>query len=155
MAFIVDEKDLVTDKDLHSPMIGLYSGFKELRKLGYEKVFTLSCDMPLIKYEAVELMISESESYDCVIPKWENGFYVPLFAIYPTLDAFKKTEENLKNRSFKLISVLDDEWNINFISVEYKVLLVDSNLTSFININDTINIKKLVKKYSSDIKKIK
>ena len=54
MAFILDDRDLVQDKDIRTPMIGMYSAFKELDKLGYEKAFVLSCDMPLIILEVVE-----------------------------------------------------------------------------------------------------
>ncbi|GAG18250.1 unnamed protein product, partial [marine sediment metagenome] len=43
ISFITDNLELVEDKNLRTPMIGLYSAFKELSKLDYEKAFTFSC----------------------------------------------------------------------------------------------------------------
>jgi molybdopterin-guanine dinucleotide biosynthesis protein A len=53
MAFIIDDNKIVTDQTSRSPLLGLYSAFKELKKLGYKKAFILSCDNPLIKYEVI------------------------------------------------------------------------------------------------------
>ena len=65
----------------HSSMLGLYSAFKELSTLGYKRVFTISCDMPFIKKEIIELLINKSDGFDCCIPKWEDSLLEPLFAI--------------------------------------------------------------------------
>ena len=46
--FIIDDYDFGLSRTIRSPMIGLYSAFKELRKLNYHKLFALSCDNPLI-----------------------------------------------------------------------------------------------------------
>ena len=150
MAFIIDEKDFVTDTELHSPMIGLYSGFKELSKLDYEKVFTLSCDMPLIKYEVIKLIINSIGEYDCCIPRWNNGFLEPLCAIYPTKKACSKAKLNLESQTYKLINILENEWNINYLSVENEIQKFDEKLTTFININGPIDIEKLVEIYQLD-----
>ncbi len=145
MAIIIDEKNIVAEKELHSPMIGLYSGFKELSEIGYEKAFALSCDMPLITQEVVNLLINKSKGYDCCIPRWNNGFLEPLFAIYPTKKAYVRTKLNLENRIYKLVRVLDKNWNINYISVENEIQNFDEKLTTFINVNGPIDIEKLVK----------
>jgi len=51
--FIVDDPEIIGDLDVRTPMLGIFSGFKELNNLGFEKGFLLSGDMPLIKPEVV------------------------------------------------------------------------------------------------------
>ena len=53
-------------------MLGIYSGFKDLSGLNFEKAFLLSCDMPLINAEVVKLMINESIGFDGCIPRWNS-----------------------------------------------------------------------------------
>ncbi len=143
MAFIIDDKEFINDEQLHSPIIGLYSAFKELKGLKYEKAFVLSCDMPLIKYEVIELLIKESEGYDCCIPEWENSFKEPLLSINTVEQAYKRAEDNLQNKLYKLKNILNIEWNINFLSIEEKIQNLDENYLSFLNINGPIDIEKL------------
>ncbi len=125
-------------------MLGLYSAFKELNLLGYRKVFALPCDIPLIKKEVVKLLINESKEFDSCIPKWDNGFLEPLFAIYPIKKACLKAEENLKKKAYKLTNLLDKSWKINYVSIEQSIKPLDRKLLSFININKQKDIKKLM-----------
>ena len=146
-AFILDDRKLISDHELHTPMIGLYSAFKELDKLGHDKVFALSCDNPLINFNVVDYLIKQSKGFDCCIPKWKNGFLEPLFAIYPVNEAFKMAEENIKKKEYKLTKLLDKNWNINYISVEESIQPLDEKLLTFINVNGPTDIKKLMKIY--------
>ncbi len=144
MAFILDDMEIIEDDSLRTPMIGAYSAFKELNKLEYEKAFVFSCDAPLIKFDIVELLIKKSEGFDCCIPKWDNGFLEPLFAIYSVKDALLKAKESLENKTYKLLNLFDANWKINYISVENDIKPLDRELTSFININGPIDIEKLL-----------
>ncbi len=146
-AFIIDEKDIIPDKTLQTPMIGLYSAFNELKGLCYRKVLILSCDSPLIKKEVLEYLIEKCENSDCCIPKWENGFLEPLIAIYPIKKALKTIKRNFKNKLYKLTNILSTHWKINFISIEKEIKQIDSELSTFININELKDIEELKKKY--------
>jgi len=125
-------------------MLGLYSAFKELNLLRYKKLFALSCDIPLIQKGVVSLLIKESQGFDCCIPKWNNGFLEPLFAIYPIKKACHKAEKNLKKKAYKLTNLLDRNWKIQYVSIEKTIKPLDRKLLSFININTQANIKKLM-----------
>ncbi len=142
--FIIDDREIFDHPKIYKPMLGIYSGFKELNKLGFEKAFLLSCDMPLINPEVVNLMIYESHGFDCCIPKWNNGFLEPFFAIYPVEKGFQKAKEILINENYGLINFIDKTWNINYISVENAIKPLDKNLVSFININGPVDLIKLV-----------
>ncbi|MFX1385007.1 MAG: molybdenum cofactor guanylyltransferase [Promethearchaeota archaeon] len=145
--FILDKNDIISDRKIRTPMIGMYSAFKEMSKLGYEKAFILSCDSPLIKYEVVKLLINQSKGFDCCIPRWNNYFLEPLFAIYPVKKIIKIAKQNLLNKSYKLTNLLDINWKINYISIEKEIKPLDVNFVSFININGPVDIKKLIKVY--------
>ncbi len=145
VAFIIDEKDLSSDDNLRTPIIGLFSAFKELNKLGYKKVLALSCDVPLVKKEVIEYLIRSSRNVDCCIPQWENGFLEPLCAIYPTQKALITAEENIKARNYKLTNLLNKNWKITYISIENSLQPIDEKLLSFFNINEIVDIEKLRK----------
>ena len=143
-AFIIDDKECIPGKKIRSPLIGIYSAFKEIEQLGYKKAFTLSCDLPLIKREVVKLLLKHSKDFDCCIPRWNNNYLEPLFAIYPVKKALQKIEENLKNETYKLSSILNMDWSIKYISIEEEIQPLDNKLLTFLNINNHVDIDKLL-----------
>jgi len=145
VTFIVDDRTIFNHPNIFKPMLGIYSGFKELSRLAYEKIFLLSCDLPLIKPEVVDLMINESEGFDCCIPRWNNGLLEPFFAIYPVEKGFQRAKEILISENYGLYNFIDIKWKINYISVEKSIQPLDKNLVSLININGPIDLVKLLK----------
>ncbi|MHA1508317.1 MAG: molybdenum cofactor guanylyltransferase [Promethearchaeota archaeon] len=142
-AFIVDDNEIRNKLKLNSPLIGLYTAFKELQKLGYKKVFVLSCDNPLVKLEVIEYIIQQCEEFDCCIPKWNNNFLEPLLAIYPIDKAYKSTKRNLHKSIFKLTQLISPAWKTNYISIENEIRFLDKKLQSFINLNTKKDIANL------------
>ncbi len=145
--FVVDDTEILEDTELRTPMLGIYSGFKELNRLGFEKGFLLSGDMPLIKPKVIELMINRAKGYDCNIPRWNNGYLEPLFAIYPVSSTFKLAEKSIQERKYALNKIIDESLNINYISVEESIKPLDQNLVSLININGPVDLEKVIKLY--------
>lgn len=143
LAFILDENVFNMNKgSIRSPLIGLYSTFKELDRLNYDHVFALSCDMPFIQENVISLMIQKLNRYDCCIPRWsENDFLEPLFAIYPVHKGLNKAKENLENKVFKLTNLIDNNWKVNYISIENQIKKIDEDLCSFYNINKPEDLK--------------
>ncbi|MBY9019232.1 MAG: molybdenum cofactor guanylyltransferase [Candidatus Lokiarchaeota archaeon] len=145
--YIIDDKELLSDDDFRSPMLGIYSGLKKLNELHFENVLLMSGDAPLIKEKVIELLINQLEGYECCIPKWKNEFLEPLFAIYPVSKAYENAKNSMITKNFSLSGILDDEWNINYISVENSIKPLDENLVSLININGPVDIEKLKELY--------
>jgi len=143
VAFIIDDYELISNLDIYTPMRGLYSVFKELKSLNYKKVLTLACDTPLIQYNVIEFIIEESKGFDCCIPRWNNGFLEPLYAVYHIKKSYLKAKENLIKGDFKLRSLLDKSWSINYISIENQIKPIDQELLTFININKSGDLDKL------------
>ena len=146
--FIVDDREFFKHHNIFKPILGIYSGFKHLNKLNFEKALVLSCDMPLIKAEVIKFMIKQSENFDCCIPRWGNGFLEPFFAIYPVDKGLERAKEILLNENYGLLNLIDKQWKINYVSVEQLIQPLDKNLVSLININGPIDISKLIKLYN-------
>jgi molybdopterin-guanine dinucleotide biosynthesis protein A len=136
MGFIVDDQSVVNNNGIKSPLIGLYSAFKELNQLDYEKTFVLPCDTPLIQKNIVEYLIEQSKYYDCCIPQWNNKLCEPLIAIYPIKKAFERSQKMLEKNRYKLTNLLAKSWRINYVSIENSIQKLDPQLLSFLNIND-------------------
>jgi len=145
--FVVDDTEFLEDTELRTPMLGIYSGFKELDRLGFEKGFLLSGDMPLIKPKVVEFMINSIKGYDCSIPKWNTGYLEPLFAIYPVKNTFELAKKSIQERNYALNKIIDESLDINYISVEESIKPLDQNLVSLINVNGPIDLEKVISKY--------
>jgi molybdopterin-guanine dinucleotide biosynthesis protein A len=147
VTFIVDDRSMFKHPNMFNPILGIFSGFQELSRANFKKAFVLSCDMPLIKPEVIELMIDQAKGYECVIPRWKNGFLEPYLAIYPVEKGFLKAKEILTNENYGLLNLIDKNWNINYVSVEEKIQPLDKNLVSIINIKGPIDLVKLSKFY--------
>ena len=144
--FIFDDREFFPYPQIFKPMLGIYSGFKELKALGFKNGFLISCDMPLIKSEVLDFMITESKGYDCCIPRWENGYLEPYFAIYSVGKTFNKAKEILST-NLGLLDLIDKNWNTNYISIEKSLQKIDQKLWSLFNITGPVDLQKLAKKY--------
>jgi molybdopterin-guanine dinucleotide biosynthesis protein A len=143
LAFIVDDQRLLSQLKKKTPLIGLYSAFKELNKLKYEKALVLPCDIPLVQKKVIEFLIEESKNYDCSIPQWNNGFIEPLIAVYPIQKSIKSIMDNISKGYYKLSKLLRNNWKINYISIEKSIQSLDTNLLSFVNINKQMDLEKI------------
>ncbi len=143
MGFIVDEVNVDLVQESRLPLIGLFSAFKELKNLEYEKVLVLPCDIPLVKFEVVDYLVKRCKKFDCCIPKWKNNLLEPLLAIYPIENAYETSRRNLKENQYKLTKIISKDWKVNYISIEEDITKIDPNLLSFKNINKFEDIKML------------
>jgi len=143
--FLTDDYEIIKDRIIRSPLIGLYTAFKELHKLNYQYSFILSCDNPFINIDVIKFMIKDFIVHDACIPIWNNNYIEPLFAIYKITPFLKKAEENLSKKSFKLSKLLDlDNLRINYVSIENEIKLLDVKLESFINLNELNDFSDIV-----------
>ena len=154
MAFIIDDEVILLRLKERSPMIGLYSAFKELNKLNYEKALVLPCDTPLVQKNVIEFLIEQSKGYDCCIPKWDNSFIEPLFGIYPVKKSFRSAKKNLNKNHFKLSKLLKKDWRIRYVSIEKTIQTIDKNLLSFINVNKQSDLERIIKYLEKKNKRI-
>jgi len=143
---IIDDYEVIENKKLRSPLIGLYSALKELNTLNFKYAFVLSCDNPFIQKSFIEHMIHECSELDGCVPVWKNKFIEPLLSIYMVRTFLNKCVDNLQKGDFKLSHLLDPRFKINFISIEEVIKKLDTQLLSFININDLKDLQNIKRK---------
>lgn len=135
--FSVDQ--IVTDvRRAAGPSEGMRTGAIKARG---EHIFIVACDMPLISPEVIEFLFYEIDSFEAVIPCWEDGNIEPLHAVYHREALVRYFAEN---SAFRLRSIADSLDALN-IPVQ-KMRRFDPTLRSFTNINDLetlTNLKKL------------
>lgn len=143
-AFIIDDYDIIENKNIRSPLIGLYTAFKELYHLNYQFAFILSCDNPFLNIDVINFMMKQFAYNDACMPIWDNNYVEPLFAIYKIVPFLKRAQENLSNKCFKLSKLLDQaKMKIKYVSIENEIKLLDDKLKSFINLNEEADLSNL------------
>ncbi len=146
IAFILDDHKIMQNSNLHAPLLGLHTAFKELNELGYKRIFALSCDNPLIQQKVIKYIINQSCGFDCCVPRWNNGYIEPLLAIYNIKKAYRKSRINLLKNDLKLTNLVGKNWKVNYLSIEKLIKPLDEDLLTFININTPEDLKKFMTK---------
>ncbi len=84
------------------PLGGIYTG---LVNSNTEKNIVLSCDIPFITSEMIDLIVSQSGEYEITVPL-HNGKLEPLCAVY-TKKCTSRLKELLENKTWKMHDVLN------------------------------------------------
>lgn len=143
-AFFTDDYEIVKGENIMSPLIGLYTAFKELNHFNYQFAFIFSCDNPFLNKDVIKFMLEQIAQNDACMPIWNNNYVEPLFAIYKVIPFLKRTRENINNKRFKLSELIDPlKMRIKYISIENEIKLIDQGLESFINLNVPEDLSKL------------
>ncbi len=147
VSIILDDRKILSEQEIRNPLIGIYSSFKYLLKTDFEKVLVVPCDLPLIKSEVIKFMLNESINFDCCIPQWNNGYLEPLFAIYPIKKGYLMAKQNLKLKKFRLRELINKDWKVKYTSIENEIKNFDTDLVSFLNINNGEDLEHLKKNF--------
>ncbi len=137
MRYLEWDIDVATDIfSVKSSLTGIHTG------LFYAKtpyIFVAACDTPFIKKELVSLVVSGiGPGVAAVIPETPSGSE-PLFAAY-SVDVLPAVENSIKSEKFKIERVFR-RMKVKKIPV-HRVLAVDPQLVSFVNINTAEDFEK-------------
>jgi len=102
-------KIVCDNQEINSPIIGIKEGIKHIKNNYF---FVVACDMPFIKSETIEKLISNLEDYECIVPKRGYKKYEPLFAIYKK-SVFRNCDANQS-----MHKIIDNCKNSKLISIE-------------------------------------
>lgn len=127
----LDIEGTVTVKDTicSGPLGGIYSALKTSKNPS----FVLGGDMPFIKKEAVEFIITKFKGIS-LIPRWKNGYIEPLHALY-SISHFPDIE--LSRSLHEMVSKIDK----TYIPAEY------FDPVTFFNINTASDLKFAKEKF--------
>ncbi len=121
------------------PLMGLYSGMLTVGISHW--VVLLPCDMPFITdvslNNLIKLIYEVDKDCQCIVPKHENGYIEPLFAMYRSdcMPIIKKLLTNTGGK--KSMRLLIDNVNTYYVPTEK----IDPSKKSFININYLKDLK--------------
>ncbi len=142
LKYVVDDTSLFNETKIRSPLIGIYSAFLELKKTAIKYAFVISCDMPFIKREVISVIIKNSRNFDVTVPRWQNGYLEPLFAVYNPQTVVLPLTENIKNHKFKLSDLIAKCSKVKYIEIENNIKPLDPKLQTFVNINKPNDLKR-------------
>ncbi|HDP95318.1 MAG TPA: molybdenum cofactor guanylyltransferase [Candidatus Aminicenantes bacterium] len=129
---------------LHASIVGIHTA---LCHAPTEAVLVVAGDLPLLKVELLQLLISRffSTKSDAVVPV-VNNYMEPLVAVYARKNR-AVIEENIYQRKLKIADFIG-RINTSVLS-EKEVRAVDPELQSFLNINTPHDYRKLLDKFST------
>jgi len=120
------------------PLVGIYSG---LCAANTDLAFVLACDLPFVKPELVQYLLSRSHEADIVVPV-AKGYYEPLCAVYRRT-AIPMIEEALDRGALKITEIYD-QLQLRKVT-EPEIKRFDPELSSFINLNTLKQLRLLAK----------
>jgi len=118
------------------PLVGIYSGLSAAKT---DSCFVLACDLPSVKPELVQYLLSRAVGVDIVVPII-NGYYEPLCAAYRRT-AIPVIQETLDRGALKITEIYD-RLRLRKVS-EQEVKRFDSELSSFVNLNTPRQLRLL------------
>ena len=115
---------------------GIYTG---LFYSSYPYSVVVACDMPFLKKEVIESLLTKRDRYDVVIPHLSDGFH-PLHAVY-SRRCLTFIEHLIEVDDLKIIHFFN---RIKVRAVkEEEILQLDPKLASFVNINTPEDLRSM------------
>ncbi|MFW6005958.1 MAG: molybdenum cofactor guanylyltransferase [Candidatus Bipolaricaulota bacterium] len=141
-----DDYDLPTRTDLlpeKGPLGAIYSA---LTHASNEWLFISACDLPNLDPRIIDELsatLGEAEKTpDAVIPRWDNGYYEPLVALYRT--SLKRDMRNaLRGGTRKITNFLSKVDMVREISVDRLISGGSISSDCFFNVNNPEDVKEL------------
>ena len=118
------------------PLVGIVSGLLAAKT---DLCFVLACDLPFVKPELVQYLLSRADGVDIVVPII-NGYYEPLCAVYQQT-AIPAIQETLDRGALKTTEIYG-RLRVRKVS-ESDIRRFDSELSSFVNLNTPRELKLL------------
>lgn len=113
------------------PIAGILSGMESAKS---EYVATVACDMPFVNPDAIELLFSLAEGYDGAVPKWADGNFEPLHAVYRRESMAIECERAIQRGENTIMAPLR-ALNVRYVLIEKDIQKIDAELRTFVNIN--------------------
>ncbi|MCD5409833.1 MAG: molybdenum cofactor guanylyltransferase [Methanocellales archaeon] len=113
------------------PIAGILAGMKSAKS---EYVATVACDMPFVDPDVVELLFSLAEGHDGAVPKWADGNFEPLHAVYRRESMMIECERAIQRGENTIMAPLR-ALNVRYVPIEEDIQKIDAKLRTFVNVN--------------------
>lgn len=129
--------DLIPNKGVIG---GLYTGIYYSK---FQHSFCVACDMPFIQKSVVQLLLSEINDFDVIVPKTIDGLQ-PLHAIY-SKNCLEPIRKIIEKGNYKIIDIYPMV-KVNIVEEE-KFISLDPLRESFINVNTPEELKSITHRF--------
>jgi len=121
------------------PLEGIRAGLLESRA---EYSFVCAGDMPFVDSRVVDLLFEKASGHDAALPKWEDGKFEPLHAVYSKkmISEIEKAFE--KGRCSVLTPVLEMK-DVVFVEIS-EIREINPELRTFVNINTISEMERTI-----------
>jgi molybdenum cofactor guanylyltransferase len=127
------------DREGKSPLIGIATALRAI-KSSYAVILT--CDIPFVNSQAIELLLKRAENVDAAVPRWRTGQLEPLQAVYYRESTLDKIEQILREGGLSAADMVKRLARVVFVSVEDEIGTVDPDLRTFFNVNTREDLAK-------------
>ncbi|HWQ49621.1 MAG TPA: molybdenum cofactor guanylyltransferase [Methanosarcina sp.] len=112
------------------PLEGIRAGLFESRG---EYSFVCAGDMPFVDSRVVDLLFEKAIGYDAALPKWEDGKFEPLHAVY-SKKLIHEIEKAFERGKHSVLTPVLEMKDVVFVGVS-EIREIDPELRTFVNIN--------------------
>ncbi len=119
------------------PIAGILAGMKGAKS---EYVATVACDMPFVNPDVVGLLFSLAEGYDAAVPRWSDGKFEPLHAVYRRENMILIMREAVQRGENAIMAPLR-ALNVRYVPIEEDIQKIDAELKTFVNVNTPEDLK--------------
>ena len=118
------------------PLEGIRAGLLQSRS---EYSFVCAGDMPFIDSRVVDFLFEKAIGHNAVLPKWEDGKFEPLHAVY-SKKIITEIEKALEKGKHSVLTPVFETPDVVFIEIS-EIRIIDPDLKTFVNINTAEDLK--------------
>lgn len=138
--YLTNSKIVYDQYNAKGPIGGIVSA---LESTTGKYVFIVACDMPFLNINVIKIIFEKSIGYYGAVPVWKNGNCEPLHAVYQTSILKTIAQTCIKQEKYSVVNAVSKMSNINYIDMDI-IKIFDPDLRSFININEPIDVEKII-----------
>ena len=121
------------------PLEGIRAGLLESRA---EYSFVCAGDMPFVNSRVVDLLFEKTSGHDAALPKWEDGKFEPLHAVY-SKKMIPEIEKAFEKGRCSVLTPVFEMKDVVFVEVS-EIKRFDPELMTFANINTADEMQRII-----------
>jgi molybdenum cofactor guanylyltransferase len=121
------------------PLEGIRAGLLESRG---EYSFVCAGDMPFVNFRVVDLLFEKAKGHDAALPKWEDGRFEPLHAVY-SKKMISEIEKAFEKGRYSVLTPVLEMKDVIFVEIS-KIREIDLELRTFSNINTIDEMESII-----------
>jgi molybdopterin-guanine dinucleotide biosynthesis protein A len=127
------------EREGKSPLIGIVTGLRAA-KSPYATV--LSCDIPFVNRQVIQLLLTSALGAEAAIPRSEKGCLEPLQAVYQRDIMLEESEQVLAEKRLSPTDAISRLTHVAYVSIEDQIKPMDPELKTFFNVNTRQDVER-------------